>query len=262
MSNFSSNSSFSNGRAYSSGSRSHRNYSGSSNNNNFSNHGPRDFSSSSSRNNSSNRGSSSSEAFIYKGTNKNQWSTLMSKIKQKLMADNLSYLEDAAELRRRTLVPPPAPFIRPPVGHAEGALEKEIRAREQKIVDENHKLEVSRHNEYKDKLASDYPKATTAHYHFLSRQIITDLERHIENISPPTTDAGSHYRAMKKRLVDEWGPSSDTDALKTVKDIQNLTGDYRGWDVYLPGIDILNGVLQRTLPEGRKRRTHIRPSTQ
>ena len=116
MSNFSSNSSFSNGRAYSSGSRSHRNYSGSSNNNNFSNHGPRDFSSSSSRNNSSNRGSSSSEAFIYKGTNKNQWSTLMSKIKQKLMADNLSYLEDAAELRRRTLVPPPALFIRPPLG--------------------------------------------------------------------------------------------------------------------------------------------------
>ena len=78
----------------------------------------------------------------------------MSKIKQKLMAD-LSYLEDAAELLRRTLVPPPAPFIRPPVGHAEGALEKEIRAREQKIIDENHKLEVSRHNEYKDKLASD-----------------------------------------------------------------------------------------------------------
>ncbi len=247
MSNFSSNSSFSNGRAYSSGFRSHRNYSGSSNNNNFSNHGPRDFSSSSSRNNSRNRGSSSSEAFIYKGTNKNQWSTLMFKIKQKLMADNLSYLEDAAELRRRTLVPPPALFIRPPVGHAEGALEKEIRAREQKIIDENHKLEVSRHNEYKDKLASDYPKVTTAHYHFLSRQIITDLERQIENISPPTTDAGFHYRAMKKRLVDEWGPSSDTDALKTVKDIQNLTGDYRGWGVYLPVLDILNGVLQRTL---------------
>ena len=52
---------------------------------------------------------------------------------------------------------------------------------------------------------------------------------------------------MKKRLVDEWGPSSDTDALKTVKDIQKLTEDYRGWDVYLPGLDILNGVLQRTL---------------
>jgi hypothetical protein len=111
------------------------------------------------------------------------------------MADNLSYLEDAAELRR-TLVPPPALFIRPPLGHAEGALEKEIRAREQKIVDENHKLEVSRHNEYKNKLSSDYPKATTAHYYFLSRQIITDLERHIENISPPTTDAGAHYRAI------------------------------------------------------------------
>jgi hypothetical protein len=109
----------------------------------------------------------------------------MSKIKQKLMAGNLSYLEDTAELRRRTLVPPPALFIRPPVGHAEGALEREIRAREQKII------EVSRHSEYMDNLASDYPKATTAHYHFLSRQIITDLERHIENISPPTTDVGS-----------------------------------------------------------------------
>jgi hypothetical protein len=32
------------------------------------------------------------------------------------MADNLSHLEDAAELRRRTLVPPPALFIRPPLG--------------------------------------------------------------------------------------------------------------------------------------------------
>ena len=40
------------------------------------------------------------------------------------MADNLSHLEDAAELRRRTLVPPPALFIRPPLGHAEGALER------------------------------------------------------------------------------------------------------------------------------------------
>ena len=129
-----------------------RNYSGSSNNNNFSNHGPRDFSSSSSRNNSSNRASSSSENFIYKGTSKNQWSTLMSK---KLMADNLSHLEDAAELRRRTLVPPPTLFIRPTLGHAEGTLEKEIRAKEQKTVDKNHKLEVSRYNEYKDKLASD-----------------------------------------------------------------------------------------------------------
>ena len=74
---------------------------------------------------------------------------------KKLIADNLSHLEDAAELRRRTLVPLPALFICPPLGHAEGALEKEIRAKEQKIVDENHKLEVSRHNEYKDKLASD-----------------------------------------------------------------------------------------------------------
>ena len=46
------------------------------------------------------------------------------------MADNLSYLEDAAEIRRRTLVPRPALFIRPPVGNAEGALEKEIRARD------------------------------------------------------------------------------------------------------------------------------------
>ena len=183
----------------------------------------------------------------------------MSKIKQKLMADNLSYLEDAAELRRRTLVPPPALFIRPPIGHAEGALEKEIRAREQKIIDENHKLEVSRHNEYKDKLASDYPKATTAHYHFLSRQIITDLERHIENIFLPA-DYGRRIPLLsdEEETSRRMGPSSDTDALKTVKDIQNLTGDYRGWDVYLPGLYILNGVLQRTL----QRDANDEPSTQ
>jgi hypothetical protein len=45
---------------------------------------------------SSNHGLSSSNAadFVYKGANKHNWAKLQSKIKQRLMAENISYIDD------------------------------------------------------------------------------------------------------------------------------------------------------------------------
>jgi hypothetical protein len=52
---------------------------------------------------SSNHGLSSSNIpdFVYKGVNKHHWAKLQSKIKQRLMAENISYIDDEEEERRR-----------------------------------------------------------------------------------------------------------------------------------------------------------------
>ena len=65
----------------------------------------------------SNSGLSSSNAadFIYRGANKHHWAKLQSKIKQRLMHDNISYIEDEVEIARRSMPPPPpAEFLAPP----------------------------------------------------------------------------------------------------------------------------------------------------
>ena len=64
----------------------------------------------------SNSGLSSSNAadFIYRGSNKHHWAKLQSKIKQRLMHDNISYIEDEVEIARRSMPPPPAEFLAPP----------------------------------------------------------------------------------------------------------------------------------------------------
>ena len=58
--------------------------------------------------------SSSSNDFIYKETNKHQWAKLQSKVKQRLMSENISYIEDDEEVARRSIPPPPVAFLAPP----------------------------------------------------------------------------------------------------------------------------------------------------
>ena len=79
----------------------------------------------------SNSGSSSSNAvdFIYRGANKHHWAKLQSKIKQRLMHDNISYIEDEVEIGRRSMPPPPADFLAPPA-FLETAQDKDERQRQ------------------------------------------------------------------------------------------------------------------------------------
>ena len=76
--------------------------------------------------------------------------------------------------------------------------------------------------------------------------IVTDLERTIQNIAPPTTIVMAHYRVMKERLLNKFEPNSQKDAEETRRKLDNLHGDHRGWDVYLAALDSLIEVLAQT----------------
>jgi hypothetical protein len=101
-------------------------------------------------------------------------------------------------------------------------------------------------NTYRDLFAKDIPKGMAAHYNFLTESIITDLERAIQNITPPTSNVMTHYRAMKERLLSKHGPNSQKDAEETRKKLEGLHGDHRGWDVFLAAHDSLVEVLSKT----------------
>ena len=134
---------------------------------------PRSASSNSSNLKSS---SSSSSDFIYKEANKHHWAKLQSKIRQRLMAEHISYIDDDEEMARRRIPPPPATFLAPPA-FLETAADKEERQRQQKLIDEARKKREDKYEEYRDLFAKDFPKGIAAHYQFLSQSIITDLER-------------------------------------------------------------------------------------
>ena len=87
---------------------------------------------------SSNSGLSSSNAadFIYRGANKHHWAKLQSKIKQRVMHDNISYIEDEVEI---ACLLPLAEFLAPPPAFLETAQDKEERQRQQKLLDEVRK---------------------------------------------------------------------------------------------------------------------------
>ena len=75
---------------------------------------------------------------------------------------------------------------------------------------------------------------------------MTDLERTIQNIIPPTTDVKIKNRVMKERLLNEFGPNSAKDAEETRRKLESLHGDHRGWDVYLAALDSLVEILTKT----------------
>jgi hypothetical protein len=161
------------------------------------------------------------------------------------MHDNISYIEDEVEIARRSMPPPPAEFLAPPA-FLETAQDKEERQRQQKLLDEARKRKQDKYEAYQDDFAKDFPKGIAAHFAFLQGSIVTDLERTIQNISPPTTNVMAHYRAMKERLLNKFGPNSQKDAEETRRKLDNLHGDHRGWDVYLAALDSLIEVLTQT----------------
>ena len=189
--------------------------------------------------------SSSTNDFIYKETYKHQWAKLQSKVKQRLMSENNSYIEDDEEVAWRSIPPPPVAFLAPPA-FLETTQDKEERQRQQKILDEARKKKEDKYEEYRDNFAKDFPKGMSAHYAFLSQSIITDLERTLENIIPPTTNVMTQYRVMKERLLNKFGPNSQKDAEETRRKIESLHGDHCGWDIYLAALDSLVEVLSKT----------------
>ena len=161
------------------------------------------------------------------------------------MAEHISYIDDDEELTRRRVPPPPATLLAPPA-FLEAAADKEERQRQQKLLDEARKKREDKYEEYRDLFAKDFPKGIAAHYQFLSQSIVTDLERAIENIIPPTTNVMTHYRFMKERLLNKFGPNSQKNAEETRRKIEGLHGDHRGWDIYLAAVDSLVEVLTKT----------------
>jgi hypothetical protein len=55
-----------------------------------------------------------------------------------------------------------------------------------------------------------------------------------------------HYRVMKERLCNKFGPNSQKDAEETRRKLEGLHGDHRGWDIYLAALDTLVKVLSKT----------------
>ena len=99
---------------------------------------------------SSNHGLSSpnSNDFIYKGANKHHWAKLQSKIKQRLMAENISYIDDEEEVARRSMPPPPSLYLAPPA-FLESPQDNEERQRQQKLIDESRKKKEDKFEEYR-----------------------------------------------------------------------------------------------------------------
>ena len=95
--------------------------------------------------------------------------------------------------------------------------DKELRARNQKLLDDARRKLETKADEYKDKFSIDFPKGRSAYYQFLSQSIITDLECYIAAIRPATTDQESQYRAMCKGLKDHWGPNSLKDTEEIIR---------------------------------------------
>jgi hypothetical protein len=114
------------------------------------------------------------------------------------------------------------------------------------LVDEAKKKREDKFEEYRALFAKDFLKGIAAHYLFLSQSIITDLEHAIENITPPTTNVMIHYRAIKERLLNKFGPNSQKDVEETRRKLESLHGDLRGWDIYLAALDSLVEVLTKT----------------
>jgi hypothetical protein len=56
----------------------------------------------------------------------------------------------------------------------------------------------------------------------------------------------THYRVMKERLCNKFGPNLQKDAEETRRKMEGLHGDHRGWDIYLAAMDTLVQVLSKT----------------
>ena len=151
------------------------------------------------------------------------------------MAQDIGYLDDEEEVSSRKISPPSPIFLEPPM-HAEDLRDRDIRLRQQLLIDEERKLAAATAKEYKKN--SDYPKAIAIIYSLVSETIRKDLSRAVENAVPPITN---------NETKDKWGPNSQKDAEELRCKLTNLQGDARGWDIYLIALDDITQVLAKTV---------------
>ena len=123
------------------------------------------------------------------------------------MAKDIGYLDDEEEVASRKIPPPSPIFLEPPM-HVEDPRDRDIRLRQQLLIDEERKLAAATAKGYKEKFASDYPKAIAIIYSLVSETIRKDLSRAVENAVPPITNNETKYRKIRERLQDKWGPNS------------------------------------------------------
>jgi len=187
---------------------------------------------------------SSPDEFQYKGSNKQQWAKLQNKIKQRMMSQNIWYLEDKVEMARRCNPPPPVATIPPLPG--ETIEQKEDRIRQQRLIDDYRRKRETKFETYQDSLAIDYASAISAYYKYLSPSIQIDLNRAIEEITPATTDIATHFRVVKAHLEDKWGPNSEKDSEEALRKLALLKVDERGADVYLAAVFAIVDLLSKT----------------
>ena len=131
--------------------------------------------------------------------------------------------------------------------HVEDPRDRDIRLRQQLLIDEERKLAATTAKDYKEKFASDYPKAIAIIYALVSETIRKDLSRAVENAVPAITNNEAKYRKIRERLQDKWGPNSQKDAEELRRKLTNLQGDARGWDIYLIALDDITQVLAKTV---------------
>jgi hypothetical protein len=185
--------------------------------------------------------------FVFKkGGNKKEWSTLQSKINQKLKHENILYILDPAEVARRKTPPSPVINLPPPMQYLETPQEKKICAREQANIDEDRKEKKKDFDRWQEKFAVDFAKGMDCIYQLVSQTIITELDRTLEQLIPVTLDLEIQFFKIFRRLEDKWGPTSKNDAVEIVRLIHALQGDFPGWDTYLVGLDSLVETLTKT----------------
>ena len=137
------------------------------------------------------------------GADKQQWSKLIGLIDQKFMSKDIGYLDDEEEVANRK-IPPPAPiFLELPTMHAEDPRDKDIRLRQQLLIDEERKLAAATAKDYIENFASDYPKAIAIVFGLVSETIRKDLSRTVGNAVPTITNNEAKYRKIRERLQDK-----------------------------------------------------------
>ena len=114
------------------------------------------------------------------------------------MAKDIGYLDEEEVANRK--IPPPAPiFLKPPM-HAKDPRERDIRLRQQLLIDKERKLAAATAKDYREKFASDYPKAIAIIYGLVSETIRKDLSRTVENAVPAITNNEAKYRKIREKL--------------------------------------------------------------
>jgi hypothetical protein len=77
-------------------------------------------------------------------------------------------------------------------------------------------------------------------YQLVFQTIITDLDHTLEQLTPShAIPRYSSSQSSDTSRQDKWRPTSKKDAVRIVRLIYALQGDFRGWDTYLVGLDFL-----------------------